>query len=91
LPSRAGVSVVYSTNLALRLRRRGHDVEFHAARTSAEEGEALKERQVAVHTRPAFGVALSVNPVANVLPDVFKNTWERCREAKSPPYHENLG
>jgi hypothetical protein len=51
----------------------------------------LKERQVAVHTRPAFGVALSVNPVANVLPYVFKNTWERCREVKSPPYHENLG
>jgi glycosyltransferase involved in cell wall biosynthesis len=76
LPSRAGGSVVYSTNLALQLRRRGHDVEFYAARTGAEDGEALKERRVAVHTRLAFGVAFGVNPMAYVLPDLLKSDAE---------------
>jgi glycosyltransferase involved in cell wall biosynthesis len=76
LPSRAGGSVVYSTNLALQLRRRGHDVEFYAARTSAEDGEVLKERQVAVHTRPAMGIAFGVNPMAYVLPDLLRSDAE---------------
>src|SRR3989475_9115297 len=67
LPSRAGGSVVYSTNLALQLQSRGHDVEFFAARTSAEDGGSLKERHVAVHTRPTFGIAFGVNPMAYLL------------------------
>jgi hypothetical protein len=83
--------VVCSTNLAVSLRHRGREAEFYAARTGAEDRAALRERQAAVHTRPAFGVALSVNPIASVLPDVFQNAWERCREAKSPRCHENLG
>lgn len=76
LPSRAGGSVVYSTNLALQLRRRGHEVEFYAARTSPEDGAILKERQVAVHTRPSHGVAFGVNPMAYVLPDLLKSNAE---------------
>src|SRR6266705_2142153 len=44
LPSRSGGSVVYSTNLALQLQGRGHDVEFYAARTSVEDGAVLKEK-----------------------------------------------
>jgi glycosyltransferase involved in cell wall biosynthesis len=59
--------------LALQLRRRGHDVEYYAARTSAEDGAVLKERQVAVHTRPSLGVAFGVNPMAYVLPDLLKS------------------
>jgi glycosyltransferase involved in cell wall biosynthesis len=73
LPSRSGGSVVYSTNLALQLQDRGHDVEFYAARTTAEDGEALKERHVAVHTRPALAVAFGVNPMVYVLPDLLKS------------------
>jgi glycosyltransferase involved in cell wall biosynthesis len=62
--------------LALQLRRRGHDVEYYAARTSAEDGESLKERQVAVHARRAFGVAFGVNPMAYVLPDLLRSDAE---------------
>src|SRR5438046_6720936 len=76
LPSRAGGSVIYSTNLALQLKIRGHDVEFYAARTTAEDGELLKEKNVAVHTRPTFGVAFGVNPMAFVLPDLLKSDAE---------------
>jgi hypothetical protein len=77
--------------LALQRRRRGHDVEFYAAGSSEGNGEALKEGQVAVHTRPELGVVSSVNPVANVLLEVFENPWERCRESRIPACHENLG
>src|SRR5205809_5943314 len=76
LRSRAGGSVIYSTNLALQLKIRGHDVEFYAARTTAEDGEILKEKNVAVHTRPTFGVAFGVNPMAFVLPDLLKSDAE---------------
>src|SRR5437867_12960988 len=73
LPSRSGGSVVYSTNLALQLKRRGHDVEYYAGRTTAEDGQILKEKNVAVHTRPTFGIAFGVNPMAYVLPDLLKS------------------
>jgi len=73
LPSRSGGSVVYSTNLALQLQGRGHDVEFYAARTSMEDGAVLKDRHVAVHTRPAVGIAFGVNPMAYVLPDLLRS------------------
>jgi glycosyltransferase involved in cell wall biosynthesis len=73
LPSRSGGSVVYSTNLALQLQGRGHDVEFYAARTSVEDGKVLKDRNVAVHTRPAVGIAFGVNPMAYVLPDLLRS------------------
>src|SRR5438046_10728389 len=73
LPSRAGGSVVYSTNLALQLKIRGHDVEFYAARTTAEDGGILKEKNVAVHTRPTLGVAFGVPPMAFVLPDLLRS------------------
>jgi len=73
LPSRSGGSVVYSTNLALQLQGRGHDVEFYAARTSVEDGAVLKDRNVAVHTRPAVGIAFGVNPMAYVLSDLLKS------------------
>jgi len=76
LPSRAGGSVIYSTNLALQLQGRGHDVEFYAARTSVEDGAVLKDRNVAVHTRPAVGIAFGVNPMAFVLPDLLKSDAE---------------
>ncbi len=76
LPSRTGGSVVYSTNLALQLQSRGHDVEFFAARTTAEDGESLKERHVAVHTRQAFGIAFGVNPMAYLLPDLLRSDAE---------------
>src|SRR3989442_4613673 len=76
LPSRAGGSVVYSTNLALQLQSRGHDVEFFAARTSAEDGGSLKERHVAVHTRPTFGIAFGVNPMAYLLSDLLRSDAE---------------
>jgi len=82
---------VYSTNLALQLRRCGHDVEFYAADTSGENSEALQEGQVVVHTRPALGAVSSVNPVANVFLDVFEDTWERCHDSRSPACSENLG
>src|SRR5438874_10552767 len=83
LPSRAGGSVIYSTNLALQLKIRGHDVEFYAARTTAEDGEILKEKNVAVHTRPTFGVAFGVNPMAFVLPDLLKSDAEVIQDRKS--------
>ena len=76
LPSRAGGSVVYSTNLALQLKKRGHDVEFYAARTTAEDGVVLKDRDVSVHTSRALGVAFGVNPMAYVLPDLMKSDAE---------------
>src|SRR2546422_420867 len=76
LPSRAGGSVVYSTNLALQLQSRGHYVEFFAARTSAEDGGSLKERHVAVHTRPTFGIAFGVNPMAYLLSDLLRSDAE---------------
>src|SRR5437763_17145923 len=73
LPSRAGGSVIYATNLALQLKIRGHAVEFYAARTTAEDGEILKEKNVAVRTRPASGGAFRVNPMAFVLHDLLKS------------------
>src|SRR3989475_3270711 len=76
LASRAGGAVVYSTNLALQLKRRGHDVEFYAARTTAEDGVVLKDRDVSVHTSRALGVAFGVNPMAYVLPDLMKSDAE---------------
>src|SRR5438046_9168103 len=76
LPSRAGGSVIYSTNLALQLQGRGQYVQFYAARTSVEDGAVLKDRNVAVHTRPAVGIAFGVNPMAFVLPDLLKSDAE---------------
>src|SRR5437667_3351822 len=73
LPSRSGGSVGYSTNLALRLKRRGHDVEYYAGRTTAEDGQILKAKNVAVHTRPAVGIAFGVNPMAYLLPDLLRS------------------
>lgn len=73
LPSRAGGSVVYSTNLALQLERRGHDVEFYAAGTNADDGETLRKGHVTVHTRRSYGEAFGINPMAYVLPDLLRS------------------
>src|SRR2546426_3284988 len=68
LPSRSGGSVVYSTNLAHQLKRRGHDVEDYAGRTTAGGGQKFKEKKVGLHTRPTFRIAFRVNPMAELLP-----------------------
>ena len=73
MPSRASGSVVYSTNLSLQLESRGHDVEFYAAGTTADDGESLRKGNVTVHTRPSYGVAFGVNPMAYVLTDLLKS------------------
>src|SRR3989440_4430610 len=73
LPSRSGGWVVSSTILALQLQGGGHDVDFYAARTSVEDGAVLKDGNVAVHTRPAVGIAFGVNPMAYVLSDLLRS------------------
>lgn len=73
MPSRAGGSVVYSTNLALELQRRGHDVEFYAAAAEADGGGSLRQSRVAVHARRMYGVAFGVNPIAYVLRDLLRS------------------
>ena len=73
LPSRAGGSIVYSTNLALQLEHRGHDVEFYASGASASDGESLRRGHVTVHTRPSHGIAFGVNPMAYVLHDLLQS------------------
>lgn len=73
LPDRTGGSVIYSSNLALQLERRGHEVEFYAAQTGLDGGEGLRERNVTVHARPALGVAFGVNPIVYLLRDLLRS------------------
>jgi len=73
LPSRAGGSVVYSSNLAMELEKRGHTVEFFASRYPQEDRRNKMGTDIAVRASRCYGLAFGINPISYVLSRLMKS------------------
>lgn len=63
LPERPGGSAVYSSNLALELEKRGHDVEFYAPNFPPNGHRQYLGSHIPLHTSRCFGLMFGVNPL----------------------------
>jgi len=73
LPSRAGGSVVYCSNLAMQLEKRGHTVEFFASRYPHADRRNKMGTDIAVQASRCYGLALGINPMSYVLSRLMKS------------------
>ena len=73
LPSRAGGSVVYSSNLSMHLEKRGHTVEFFASRYPRTDHRKTMGNDIPVQASRCYGLALGVNPMSYVLSRLMRS------------------
>jgi len=74
LPSRAGGSVVYSSNLAMQLEKRGHTVEFFASRYPNTDRRTKMGTDIAVQASRCYGLALGINPMSYLLSRLMRSS-----------------
>lgn len=72
LPERPGGSVVYSTNLALELEKRGHEVDFFAPDFPPNGHRRYLGRHIPIHTSRCYGLMFGVNPLTFLTRELAK-------------------
>ncbi|HYM40923.1 MAG TPA: glycosyltransferase family 4 protein [Thermoplasmata archaeon] len=72
LPERPGGSVVYSSNLALELEKRGHEVDFFAPNFPPNGHRKYLGNHIPIHTSRCYGLMFGVNPLTFLTRELAK-------------------
>ncbi len=73
LPERPGGSVVYSSNLAVELEKRGHDVDFYAPNFPPNGHRKFMGDHIPIHTTRCYGLMFGVNPLTFLTRELAKS------------------
>lgn len=73
LPERPGGSVVYSTNLAVQLEKRGHQVDFFAPNFPPNGHRHYMGSRIPIHTARCYGLMFGVNPLTFMTKELARS------------------
>ncbi len=72
LPERPGGSAVYSSNLAVELEKRGHQVDFFAPNFPRNGHRKYMGRHIPIHMSRCYGLMFGVNPLTFLTRELAK-------------------